>query len=138
MHLARQHYRAIAIDNSGVIDDLGKLFKKFIALGDIIGESPIHPPLLHVAGAIMIMIFGYSTDVIAGTGTILFLLTLLGCFRIARLFLDPWPALYTVFVVSFTPMIFVLSRAFSTAAGRVRSNRAPRWPRRRAGAARSR
>ncbi len=108
MHLARQHYRAIAIDNPG------QPFKKLIALADIIGESPIHPPLLHVAGAIMIRIFGYSTDVIAGTGTILFLLALLGCFRIARLFLGPWSALYAVFVVSFTPMVYVLSRAFST------------------------
>jgi hypothetical protein len=108
MQLARAYYQVLALD------DHPNIIKKLIAVGDIKPGNPAHPPLLHFLGAIMIMIFGYSPDVIAATDTFLFLVMLVGCFLIARQFLDPGPALYTVFVVSMTPMIFSASRFFMT------------------------
>jgi hypothetical protein len=39
---------------------------------------------------------------------------LLGCYLLARSFLPPWPAWYTTFVVSMTPIVFASSRYFMT------------------------
>jgi hypothetical protein len=108
MQYARDYYRAMALDHPG------NPFMKLIAMGDIIPTNPIHPPLLHILGAFMIMLFGYCPDTIAATDTVLFVFTLLGCYAIARRFLEPWHALYVMFVVSFTPMIFAASRFFMT------------------------
>ena len=108
MGFARDYYRAMALDHPG------NLFRKLIAMGDILPTHPIHPPLLHVLGAVMVMLFWYSVDVITATNTVLFVAMLVGCYFIARRFLAPWPSLYVVFVVSFTPVIYSASRHFMT------------------------
>lgn len=86
--------------------------RRLIAASHIRPGNPAHPPLFHVLGACMIAVFGYSTDVIAASNTVLFVLLLFGCYAIARTFLRPWQSLFVAFVVSFTPMIFAASRFF--------------------------
>ncbi len=106
MHMARTHYEALT--------QPGSLPDHIIALSEIKLGNPAHPPLLHLVGAAMIVIFGYSIDTLALTGSFLFILVLLGCYRIARTFLTAWQSLFVTFVVSFTPLIFVASRYFMT------------------------
>ncbi len=106
MHMARTHYEALT--------QPGSLPDHIIALSEIKLGNPAHPPLLHLLGAAMIVIFGYSIDILALTGSFLFILLLLGCYRIARTFLTAWQSLFATFVVSFTPLIFVASRYFMT------------------------
>jgi len=108
MHWARKYYTALFLgDDQSVLERL-------VATTKIEPGHPAHPPLVHVAGALMVRAFGYSTLVLSATNTLCFALLLLGCFLIVRRFLDPWPALYAVFVVSFTPLIFTASRYFMT------------------------
>jgi len=108
MLLARTYYDTLFVKAyDGPID-------RVIAISQIRPGNPAHPPLFHVAGAVMIAIFGYSTDTIALTSTVFFVLLLLGCYRLTRSFLDPWQSLFTVFVVSLTPMVFASSRYFMT------------------------
>jgi len=108
MLLARTYYEAL------FLNDYDSISERIIAVSKIEPGIPAHPPLLHIAGAVSIAIFGYSTDVIAFSGTCFFLLVLVGCYLIARSFLDPWPALFTTFVVSLTPVFYVCSRFFMT------------------------
>lgn len=108
MLLARTYYDTLFVKAyDGPID-------RAIAISQIRPGNPAHPPLFHVAGAVMIALFGYSTDTIALTSTVFFVLLLLGCYRLARSFLDPWQSLFAVFVVSLTPMVFASSRYFMT------------------------
>ena len=96
------------------VNDYADPVRRLIAVSEIRPGIPAHPPLFHIMGACMIAIFGYSTDVIAGTSTLLFALLLAGCYLLARTFLRPWQSLFAVFVVSFTPMVFAASRYFMT------------------------
>lgn len=88
--------------------------RRLIALSDIRPGNPAHPPLYPILGACMIAVFGYSTDVIAATGTVFFVLLILGSYALSRTFLSPWQSLFAVFVVSFTPILFAASRYFMT------------------------
>lgn len=108
MHQARTYYETLFLkEYDGPV-------KRLIAVSQIRPGNPAHPPLFHAAGAVMIALFGYSTDTMALTNTVFFILLLLGCYSLARTFLDPWQSLFTVFVVSFTPIIFASSRFFMT------------------------
>jgi 4-amino-4-deoxy-L-arabinose transferase-like glycosyltransferase len=110
MLMARTYYEAMFLSQNGP----QSLLDRIIAVSRIEPGNPAHPPLLHIAGAVMVALFGYSPEVLAGTNTVMFLLTLLGCFLIARQFLGPWPSLFSTFVVSFTPITFAASRYFMT------------------------
>ncbi|NLN92992.1 MAG: hypothetical protein GX130_06785 [Candidatus Hydrogenedens sp.] len=77
-------------------------------------QSPVHPPLLPLTGALAVALFGHSLDAMAFCNTLFFLVMLVGIYRLARAFLSPREALYAVAVVSFTPMIYTASRYFMT------------------------
>lgn len=109
MITAREYYSAL-FPFEGPQD----LKTRFQAVAAIEPGNPAHPPLLHILGAFMIRIFGYSPDVIAFTMTLCFLLTLAGCFRIARLYLDARQSFFCTFCISFTPMMYTASRYFMT------------------------
>ncbi|MBX3176903.1 MAG: glycosyltransferase family 39 protein [Candidatus Hydrogenedentes bacterium] len=96
------------------VNDYPDPIHRLIAASRIRPGNPAHPPLFQLLGAVMIATFGYSTDVIAGTNTVFFVLLLFGCYALARTFLRPWQALFLVFAVSFTPMVFASSRFFMT------------------------
>ena len=106
MHMARNYYEVLFRQKHP------NLIEKLVAVSKMDLGPHAHPPLLHVAGALMIAIFGYSVDVIAATNTVFLLLALVGTFCILRRFLDPWQTLFAVFVVSFTPTVYVASRFF--------------------------
>ncbi|MCF6285943.1 MAG: glycosyltransferase family 39 protein, partial [Candidatus Hydrogenedentes bacterium] len=108
MLLARTYYETM------FTNEYADLIQRVIAISQIRPGNPAHPPLFHALGAVMIAIFGYSTDTIALTSTVLFVVLLLGCHALVRCFLNPWQSLYAVFVVSFTPMVFASSRYFMT------------------------
>ncbi|MBI2433745.1 MAG: glycosyltransferase family 39 protein [Candidatus Hydrogenedentes bacterium] len=88
--------------------------KLLIDVASVRPGNPVHPPLLHMLGALMILVRGYSLDTISLTVTWLFLLAMPGCYLIARRFLGPWQALFATFVFSFTPIIYGSSRWFMT------------------------
>lgn len=77
-------------------------------------QSPVHPPLLPLTGALAVALFGYSVDVLAFCNTFFFLLMLIAVFQIAKGFLSTREALYAVAVVSFAPMLYTASRYFMT------------------------
>jgi MFS family permease len=108
MLLARTYHETM------FLNDYAGPAQRLIAISQIRPGNPAHPPLFHALGAVMIAIFGYSTDTIALTSSVLFVVLLLGCHKLARCFLDPWQSLFVVFVVSFTPMVFASSRFFMT------------------------
>jgi len=108
MLLARTYHETLFVaDYPGPV-------QRLIAVSQIPPGNPAHPPLLHALGAFMIALFGYSTDTIALTNTVLFVVLLLGCHALCRTFLDPWQSLFAVFVVSMTPMVYASSRFFMT------------------------
>ena len=108
MHFAREFHEVL------FVQDFPDPVRRLIAASQIRPGIPAHPPLFHLMGAVMIQIFGYSTDTIAATSTVFFVLLLVGCFCLARSFLDPWQSLFAVFVVSMTPIIFASSRFYMT------------------------
>jgi 4-amino-4-deoxy-L-arabinose transferase-like glycosyltransferase len=108
MYFARQYHETL------FVMDYPDPVRRLIAVSHIRPGIPAHPPLFHLLGALMIQVFGYSTDTMAATSTVLFVLLLLGCYALARTFLRPWQSLFVVFVVSFTPMVFAASRYFMT------------------------
>lgn len=108
MQFARQYHEVL------FVQDFADPVRRLIAVSQIRPGIPAHPPLFHLMGAVMIEIFGYSPDTIAATSTVLLVLLLLGCYCLARTFLDPWQSLFAVFVVSMTPIVFASSRFFMT------------------------
>lgn len=108
MQFARQYHEVL------FVQDFPDPVRRLIAVSHIRPGIPAHPPLFHLMGACMIQIFGYSPDVIAATSSLLFILLILGCYALARTFLDPWQSLFSVFVVSMTPIVFASSRYFMT------------------------
>lgn len=108
MLTARDYYEELALKEHD------SALQLLIGLGRIHPRNPAHPPLLPIMGAAMACIFGYDTDVFAFVNTIMFLLLVIGCYAIARQFLNSWQSLFAAFVVSFTPSIFNASRYFMT------------------------
>ncbi len=106
---SRQYYTALF-----PFEEPRDIKSRLIALSRIELGIPAHPPLLHILTAVTIRILGYSTNTMAFTITPLFLLSLLGCYLIARLYLTDWEALFTVSVVSFTPIMYAASRYLMT------------------------
>ncbi len=76
--------------------------------------NPVHPPLLHVAAALMVRVIGYSIDHLAFFNTLMFLAALVGIYLVARSFLTPYGAVFAATVVSFTPVMHAASRYFMT------------------------
>lgn len=108
MEAAREYFEAFTLPEHDTF------MKRVVAMAKVQPGNPVHPPLLHILGALMIMLFGYSTDIIAATGTPLFVLALIGCYALARRFLSPWHALYAMLLVSLTPIVYCASRYFMT------------------------
>ncbi|NLO34306.1 MAG: hypothetical protein GX117_13305 [Candidatus Hydrogenedentes bacterium] len=76
--------------------------------------NPVHPPALHVLGALFSHILGYGVDRMAFVNTLSFLAAIVGVYLIARRFLAPYHALFSAAVFSFTPMVYSASRFFMT------------------------
>ena len=111
MIMARDYYNALFPR----VGDRG-LTARLLALGRIRADvgNPVHPPLLHIAGAVLVRIIGYSVDRLAFINTLAFLAALVGVFLIARRFLDEGEAFFAALVFSFTPMVYAASRYFMT------------------------
>lgn len=108
MENARNYYQAMYLEPHD------NFFQRVIGVAQIKPTYPVHPPLLHISGAMVLSIFGYDVDHIALTNTFMFMLLLIGAYFLARQFLDQWSALFAVFVVSFTPSIYADSRYMMT------------------------
>lgn len=111
MIMAREYYNALfpRVGDRG----LAARVKAVAAIRPDVG-NPMHPPLLHVLGALLARIVGYSVDVFAFANTLAFLAAVLGVYRLARFFLEAREALFAAFVFSFTPMVYAASRYFMT------------------------
>ena len=111
MIMARDYYNALfpRVGDQGV-------GARLAAMGRIKADvgNPVHPPLLHIAGAVLTRLVGYSVDRLAFVNTLSFLLALAGVFLLARLFLSEEESFYATLVFSFTPMIYTSSRYFMT------------------------
>lgn len=108
MKVARDYFEAFTLPQHNTV------MKRLVAIAGVQPENPVHPPLLHLLGALMIILFGYDPDIISFADTPVFLIALVGCYLIARRYLCPWHALYTMLVVSMTPIVFCSSRYFMT------------------------
>jgi len=75
-------------------------------------RSP-YPPLPHLFGAAFATLFGFHTDSITLSCTFAFLLLVLSVYPLARTFLAPWQSLFVMFIASFLPLLFGLSRTFN-------------------------
>lgn len=111
MIMAREYYNALfpRVGDRG----LAARAKAVAAIRPDVG-NPMHPPLLHILGALLARIVGYSVDVFAFANTLAFLAAMLGVYLLARFFLEAREALFTAFVFSFTPMVYAASRYFMT------------------------
>ena len=76
--------------------------------------NPLHPPLLHVAGAVLARVIGYGVDRLAFVNTLAFLAAVLGIYLLARRFLEGPEAFFAALVFSFTPLVYAASRYFMT------------------------
>lgn len=76
--------------------------------------NPMHPPLLHILGALLARVVGYSVDVFAFVNTLAFLAALAGVYLFGRYFLEAREAFFATLVFSFTPMVYAASRYFMT------------------------
>lgn len=108
MLAARAYYNVLFVQHHD------SLFQKLVAVSQIPPSEPAHPPLLHFLGAVLMKVLGYGVDVMSFLNTFSFVAVLIGSLKILRRFLPPWEALYGVFVISFTPIIFAASRYFMT------------------------
>ncbi len=108
MHWARKYYEAMFLDREAT------LMQRAVAFAQVKPGNPAHPPLLHIIGAVTIALFGYDIDTLAAVNTAMFLLTLIGCLLILIRFLDRWSALFAVFVIGFSPIVYASSRHFMT------------------------
>ncbi len=127
---AREFFRAFFMQDYATWGEWGA------ALLEI--RSP-YPPLLHVLGAGVAALFGYSQDTLSFTSTLIFVALLLGVFTLSRVWLQPWGALLATAVVSLTPALYGgsrhLAQDYLAAAlvvwaiyALVRSERFTRWP----------
>lgn len=92
------------------------LHARFTALARIRTDvgNPVHPPLLHIAGALLVRCIGYSVDRLAFVNTIAFLFAMLGVYLLARKLLTPQESFFATLVFSFTPLVYAASRYFMT------------------------
>jgi len=111
MIMARDYYNALFPR----VGDQG-LGARLVALGRIKADvgNPVHPPLLHITGAVLARVLGYSVDRIAFANTLAFLAAILGVYFLARRFLDGRDSFYAALVFSLTPMVYASSRYFMT------------------------
>lgn len=111
MIMARDYYNALFPR----VGDRG-LGARLAALGRIKADvgNPVHPPLLHIAGALFARVLGYSVDRMAFVNTVAFLAAIMGVYLLARRFLHEKEAFFAALVFSFTPMIYASSRYFMT------------------------
>ena len=87
------------------------LFQQALALGKI--ESR-YPPLLYLAGALTCAVFGYGTDTLVLTSTLLLWIVIVGAYGIGRTLLEWRGALFVAFVTSLLPLVHGFSRSFAT------------------------
>lgn len=89
---------------------------RLAALGRIKADvgNPVHPPLLHIAGALSARLLGYGVDRMAFVNTLAFLAAIVGVYLLLRRFLDDKEAFFAALVFSLTPMIYASSRYFMT------------------------
>lgn len=111
MIMARDYYNALF----PTVGERG-LGARLAALGRIKADvgNPVHPPLLHIAGAVLARVLGYSMDHMAFANTLAFLIAIIGVYVFARLFLDGRESFFAALVFSLTPMIYTSSRYFMT------------------------
>ena len=105
MRYARDYFQILVLDESqGLGDRVLEAFQK----------QNSYPPVSHLLAVALMAWRGYGPDEIALTGTILFVLLLLGVYAVARQCMPPWEALFATFVTSFVPLLFGASRNFMT------------------------
>lgn len=111
MLMARDYYKALfpQVGDRG----LGARLSAVARIRTDVG-NPVHPPLLHIAGAVLARILGYSVDCMAFVNTLAFLAAISGVYLLARRFLDGGEAFFAAVVFSLTPMIYASSRYFMT------------------------
>lgn len=108
MLTAREYYEVFALrEHESWLTTL-------IDMANVRPSNPAHPPLLPILGAALATVLGYGPDTFALVNSFMFLLLVLGCFLLARRFLDEWHALFAAVVVSLTPSLFHASRFFMT------------------------
>lgn len=111
MIMARDYYTALFLPPGNE-----SISARFEALRHIRADvgNPVHPPLLHLAGAFLAKILGYGIDRIAFANTLAFLLSLAGFYLLMGSFLSQKNTLFAVTVFSMTPMVYMASRYFMT------------------------
>ncbi len=111
MIMARDYYKALFPH----VGDQG-LGARLAALGRIKADvgNPVHPPLLHIAGALLARVLGYGVDRMAFANTLAFLAAIIGVYLLTRLFLEEKEAFFAALVFSLTPMVYASSRYFMT------------------------
>lgn len=111
MIMARDYYNALfpSVGPCG-------LGARLDALGRIKADvgNPVHPPLLHIAGAVLARVLGYGVDRMAFANTLAFLAAIVGVYLLARMFLASGEAFFAALVFSLTPMVYASSRYFMT------------------------
>jgi 4-amino-4-deoxy-L-arabinose transferase-like glycosyltransferase len=105
MRYAREYYEMLVLDESKHLGD------RFL---DVFQKQNTYPPLSHLFAVAAMAVLGYGPDQIALSGTILFVLLLLGVYAVARRCVPPWEALFATTVASFIPLLYGASRNFMT------------------------
>lgn len=111
MIMARDYYNAL-FPTQGTAS-LGSRLKALKYIRADVG-NPVHPPLLHLSGAVLVRILGYGIDRLAFTNTLVFMAALVGFYLLVRSFLKHGEALFATAVFSLTPMVYMASRYFMT------------------------
>ncbi|MCC6145455.1 MAG: glycosyltransferase family 39 protein, partial [Candidatus Hydrogenedentes bacterium] len=79
-------------------------------LADLPAIFSPYPPALHLLGASLALVFGYTPDVVALSGSISLILVILGTYALGRRLLDREYALLCAALVSLAPLVFAASR----------------------------
>lgn len=111
MIMARDYYKAM-FPHTGDRSPGARLSALARIKADV--GNPVHPPLLHVAGAVLTRAIGYGVDRLAFVNTLAFLAAIGGVYLIACGFLEKREAIFAALVFSLTPMIYASSRYFMT------------------------
>ncbi|NLN91766.1 MAG: hypothetical protein GX130_00465 [Candidatus Hydrogenedens sp.] len=111
MIMARDYYSALFPHEGD--RSLGGRLRALKSIRADVG-NPVHPPLLHLSGALLIRILGYGIDRLAFTNTLVFMTALIGFYLLVRSFLKQSEALFATAVFSLTPMVYMASRYFMT------------------------
>ncbi len=111
MLMARDYYKALFPQTGD--RSLGARLAAVSRIRTDVG-NPVHPPLLHIAGAVLARIIGYSVNRMAFVNTLAFLTAIAGVYLITRRFLEEKEAFFATLVFSLTPLIYVSSRYFMT------------------------